>query len=121
LDEKRALEASGQDRQFLAELANLFGEVIGDRLPILIGAADLANVEAVRLEAHSMRGAAANIGARRVEGAALDLEEACRQNDPAALRKAAARLVQALEETREHLKSRFPGGRMADESSPPSG
>ncbi|HEX7578443.1 MAG TPA: response regulator, partial [Thermoanaerobaculia bacterium] len=108
LDERRALDASGQDRQFLAELANLFAQVIGDRMPTLIGAAELADIEVVRIEAHSMRGAAANIGARRIEVAALELEDVCTRNDTAALRRSVDQLVQALKETRDYLRSRFP-------------
>jgi CheY-like chemotaxis protein/HPt (histidine-containing phosphotransfer) domain-containing protein len=110
LDDRRALDASGQDRQFLAELANLFVEVIGERLPTLIGAADVADVEVVRLEAHSMRGAAANIGARRIEMAALELEDICTRNDLVALRRSADQLVGALTETRDYLRSRFSAG-----------
>ena len=108
LDEKRALEATGQDRKFLGELANLFVEVIGERLPTLIGAAELSDLEVVRLEAHSMRGAAANIGARRIEAAALELEDACNQRDTAGFRRAADRLIQALKETRDYLQVRYP-------------
>ena len=121
LDEKRALEAAGQDRQFLTELAVLFGQVIGDRLPTLIGAVDLGDIDAVRLEAHSMRGAAANIGARRAESAALVLEEACNRSERAALRGAASSLVQALKETREYLKENFPAERTDEESPLPTG
>ncbi len=108
LDEKRALEATGQDRKFLGELANLFVQVIGERLPTLIGAADLSDLEVIRLEAHSMRGAAANIGARRIEVAALELEGACSQPDAALLRKSADRLILALKETRDYLRGHFP-------------
>ena len=108
LDEGRALEATGQDRKFLGELANLFVEVIGERLPTLIGAAELSDLEVVRLEAHSMRGAAANIGARRIEAAALELEDACNQRDTAGFRRAADRLIQALKETRDYLQVRYP-------------
>jgi HPt (histidine-containing phosphotransfer) domain-containing protein len=79
-------------------------------MPTLIGAADLADIEVVRLEAHSMRGAAANIGARRVEVAALELEDVCGQNDATALRRSVDQLVQALKETRDYLRSRFPVG-----------
>jgi HPt (histidine-containing phosphotransfer) domain-containing protein len=121
LDETRALEAAGQDQQFLAELAKLLGQVIGDRLPKLMGAADLGDVEAVRLEAHSMRGAAANIGARRLEGAALELEEACDRHDSAALGRSAASLVTALKETREFLLERFPNASNDEESRCPAG
>jgi len=108
LDERRALDAAGQDHQFLSELANLFAQVIGDRMPTLIGAAELADIEVVRIEAHSMRGAAANIGARRIEVAALELEDVCTRNDTAALRRSVDQLVQALKETRDYLRSRFP-------------
>ena len=109
LDEKRALEAVGQDEAFLAELARIFTQVIAERLPILVGAARLADREVLRLEAHSMRGAAANIGARRIEQAALELEEACERNEAAGLEGAAERLALALRETREFLAKRFPG------------
>jgi HPt (histidine-containing phosphotransfer) domain-containing protein len=77
-------------------------------MPTLIGAAELADIEVVRIEAHSMRGAAANIGARRIEVAALELEDVCTRNDTAALRRSVDQLVQALKETRDYLRSRFP-------------
>jgi CheY-like chemotaxis protein/HPt (histidine-containing phosphotransfer) domain-containing protein len=107
-DEKRALDASGQDRQFLGELANLFVEFIGETLPILSGAMEPVDIEAIRRQAHSMRGAAGNIGARRIEMAALELEEICKRDDSAALRGSVDLLVQAMEETRDYLENHFP-------------
>ena len=107
-DERRALDASGQDRQFLDELVSLFVQDIGVRMPTLIGAADLSDIEVVRLEAHSIRGAAANIGAKRIEVAALELEDVCTRHDPAAVRRSVDHMVRALKETRDYLREPLP-------------
>ncbi|HUJ81218.1 MAG TPA: response regulator [Candidatus Acidoferrales bacterium] len=75
LDADAALARIGGDRELLEELCRLFAEECPRNIASLHAAADSHDVEAIVHLAHTIRGAAASIGASRLSQAAREIEQ----------------------------------------------
>ena len=74
LELEATLENLGGDPELLQEILDFFLEMAPQQLDDLQAAVEAGDVAAVDLQAHSMKGGAANVGAVRVSAAARDLE-----------------------------------------------
>ncbi len=69
-----ALERCGGDRDFLNEMLNEFLEFAQGQITQIAGAIDKSDLPVLTREAHSIKGAAANLGAETLAKTALELE-----------------------------------------------
>jgi HPt (histidine-containing phosphotransfer) domain-containing protein len=69
-------EVTDGDAAFERELLQMFATDCAERLTRLERAVEAQDDEAIRREAHTIKGAAANIGAEQLRRCALDLERA---------------------------------------------
>jgi PAS domain S-box-containing protein len=74
LNYEEALERCGGDAEFLYEMLQEFLELSKDQLKQMAGAIEAANAEELTREAHSIKGASANLGADEVSRVASELE-----------------------------------------------
>ena len=74
LDVEQALERFGDDREFLKEMIQEFLDYIPAQLDAIRKAVEEQNSEALQAEAHSVKGAAANLAAESVRQAAYEIE-----------------------------------------------
>jgi len=87
----RALTSPGEP-DVLAEVLNLFLTEVPPRLARLRNAWAAGNIEEVHRAAHSLKGSAGNIGARRLHGVCAELDAKAKSGDLAG----AAALVDAV-------------------------
>lgn len=80
-DRDSALMRLGGDEELLSELLRLFIETIPQQIARLKEAIDKADMELAREIAHSVKGAAANIGAVSVQQGALQAESAAKEGE----------------------------------------
>lgn len=76
-DEERALQLLDGDRELLEDVLDLFQTTSRRLLEEIEEARTAGDREALRKSAHSLKGAAANICATRVQEVARTLEECC--------------------------------------------
>ena len=81
LDKDGALQRLGGDEELLNELVKLFSENIPQQIAKLGEAIKIADMELARQIAHSVKGAAANVGAVTVQHGALQAESAAREGE----------------------------------------
>jgi len=74
LDLEEALGRTGGDREFLRELLEMLAEDVPARIAAIRRALAQGDAETVRAEAHTLKGAAANLAARQMADLALDVE-----------------------------------------------
>jgi HPt (histidine-containing phosphotransfer) domain-containing protein len=74
LDVEGTLENLGGDPELYQELVEFFMEIAPQQLDDLEAAVTSGDVAAVDLQAHAMKGGAANVGAVRVSAASRELE-----------------------------------------------
>jgi len=74
LDLGGTLENLGRDPELYQEIFDFFMEIVPQQLDDLQAVQEAGDVAAVDLQAHSMKGGAANVGAVRVTAVARDLE-----------------------------------------------
>ena len=74
LDLGGTLENLGGDPELYQEIFDFFMEIVPQQLDDLQAVQEAGDVAAVDLQAHSMKGGAANVGAVRVTAVARDLE-----------------------------------------------
>ena len=74
LDLDTTLENLGGDPELLQEILDYFMEMAPQQLDDLESVLAAGDVDAVDLQAHSMKGGAANVGAVRLSAAARELE-----------------------------------------------
>jgi HPt (histidine-containing phosphotransfer) domain-containing protein len=79
----RALHEPGEPDP-VAELAELFLQDAPPRIKAIKDAAEPPNLTALREAAHSLKGSASNLGARRLAGVCNRIESAAKQGDAAA-------------------------------------
>jgi CheY-like chemotaxis protein len=97
VDIRDALRRVGGDRAFLANLYRDFLSSLPERLSQISAAVAGADAEAVRLAAHSLKGAAAGIGALEISGAAIALERAASSADMGGSEEAVGKLAKAAQ------------------------
>ena len=103
MDPEDSLERVGGDRELLRELAAVFLADLPNKLAAIEGAVTSGDVESLRREAHSLKGAVSTFGAEPARLAALALEELGKGGELAGvdgmverLRREVARLEEAL-------------------------
>jgi len=74
LDLNTTLDNLGGDPELLQEILEYFMEMAPQQMDQLQAAVESQDVEAVDLQAHSMKGGSANVGAVRLSAVARDLE-----------------------------------------------
>jgi len=75
LDIEKAMEQLGGDRDLLTEVLGIFLKDVPRKLDSLRESLERNDREGIRIAAHSMKGASANIAAERVRGVAYQLEQ----------------------------------------------
>lgn len=80
-DKTGALNRLGGDEELLKELVQLFSESVTGQMAKLGEAIESADMELARQIAHSVKGAAANVGAVNVQHGALQAESAAREGE----------------------------------------
>jgi HPt (histidine-containing phosphotransfer) domain-containing protein len=100
LDVLHLQEISGGDRSFEAELLRIFIEDCANRLRHLADAIATGDDKAARREAHTIKGAALNVGTLRLNGLARALEAI----QPTVQPDAAHEMLHTLEQEFEQLR-----------------
>jgi HPt (histidine-containing phosphotransfer) domain-containing protein len=90
------LERLGGDEQLLAQVLEVFLSDAPLQLEALLRAVADADLAAVQRRAHGLKGAAANVGAMALRGAALELEVAADAGDHERIQRLTARIEQEL-------------------------
>jgi PAS domain S-box-containing protein len=103
VDLKAALERLGDDREFLEELLREFVDRAPGQLKMLGEAAQRGDARVVQTEAHSLKGAAGNLGAGRIADLALSLEMSGRSGDLTGVEETIAELRTELEKLKRYL------------------
>lgn len=93
-------EVTDDDAAFERELLQMFATDCAERLTRLERAVEAQDDEAIRREAHTIKGAAANVGAEQLRLCALDLERAGNAQEYEFARERFADLRAAFEEVR---------------------
>lgn len=88
---------------FVQELVRLFGDYGADRVAAIRTAAASSDMNGVRRDAHALVSTAGNIGARRLELLARELERAAATLDAVAVRALLPSLVPAYDAVRDAL------------------
>ncbi|MEE8432368.1 MAG: response regulator [Candidatus Desulfatibia sp.] len=91
------LNRTGGDKELLEELLNLFLKNFPDQLQALKQALQNNDTEQVTHQAHTIRGASANLGAYALKNAALSMETAGKDNDPVLAQAALKQLESEFE------------------------
>jgi len=100
IDFKSALEAVAGDKDLFAELIGMFVEDYPTRLRDIGAALESGDAETVERAAHTLKGAAANLGAVEVRELALEIEKLGKKGELEKARPYLADLEQALERIR---------------------
>jgi two-component system, sensor histidine kinase and response regulator len=103
LDIGEALQRLGGDRELLDEMLALLVAEIPKRLSEFRAAAAAQNVAALRMLAHTLKGATANLGAQPARRAAEQLEELCGQGPVLAIEGPLADLERELLRLSAHV------------------
>ena len=107
-DQHDLLERVGHSLDAAREVRNAFLAEVPPRLDVLTRALAAEDAPAVRLVAHSIKGAAMDLGAKRLAGAAAAVEHAAQAGDFAAARAAAPSVAEAFVELADALRRAFP-------------
>jgi HPt (histidine-containing phosphotransfer) domain-containing protein len=98
-DEADVLDRLGGDREILTEVAAIFRHTAPDLTGEMRAALDRRDAPALRRAAHTLKGAAGNLSAKRLSAVALEIESAADAQDlvrAAALFQTAAAEVDQL-------------------------
>jgi HPt (histidine-containing phosphotransfer) domain-containing protein len=106
-DLARALSVAGGDEEFVDELIALFRESAVQNLAALGEALARGDLRQAAREAHSVRGAAANVGAVAVEKNSRDMELAAREGGVDVARALAAELSRSFAEVDGYFARRL--------------
>lgn len=102
-------EASDGDTAFEQELFEVFVEDCRERLDRLAKAVRNGDIETSRRESHTLKGAAANIGAESMRARALALERTDVLGENALAQERFAALQEAYQEVREFIERHLAG------------
>ncbi|MBU1936791.1 PAS domain S-box protein, partial [bacterium] len=100
LDIAQALERFGDDREFLKEMIQEFLDYIPAQLAAIRKAVDERNSDTIEAEAHSIKGAAANLAAEAIRQAAYEIETMGREANLDGIENALSGLDQQLDRLR---------------------
>ncbi len=104
-DRKTFLERLGGDEALMGDLLEIFLDDTPNQINALYEAVENKSAKDIRIQAHTIKGSAANIGAPALKEAALNMENSARNGDIAnavslflAVKKAYSKLEQALKQ-----------------------
>jgi CheY-like chemotaxis protein/HPt (histidine-containing phosphotransfer) domain-containing protein len=103
VDLDEAVERLGGDIAFLEELMALLLEDVPHRLDNLHAAVDTGDVAAARREAHTIKGAAANVGAAAIRHLAARIELVAKESDLKATRTLLSELDEQFRRLQAHV------------------
>ncbi len=103
-DPARLRAIDGGDRTFMNEILNLFLADTASRLEATRQAVEQSDADRIRREAHTIKGASANIGAMALREAAFALETAARDGDSSTCGELLARVTFEFQRLGEHLR-----------------
>jgi HPt (histidine-containing phosphotransfer) domain-containing protein len=98
----------GDDPELIREIVDAYFEVIPQLTAQLAEARRQSSCEQVAFHAHSIKGAAANLGARQLQQLAAEMEVAARASDLARCEALGPGLIDALAALERELRTRFP-------------
>jgi CheY-like chemotaxis protein/HPt (histidine-containing phosphotransfer) domain-containing protein len=104
-DRKELLERLGGREEMLGRFIDMFNNNVGGYLDLLAAAIESGNIEQVRIQAHTIKGAAANISARRIRESASAMELHAREGQL----DEAAGLLQKLKDDFGDFKNHLAG------------
>ena len=107
-DRAALLDRVGGDEEFLEEVLNVFLADIPGQVAALREGLEKSDTDMVRRRAHSIKGAAANVGALRLQKAAREIEEAAEAGDMSKAASLVETVGDGLEEFREVLAEEEP-------------
>ena len=100
-DEKDAMDRLGGDSELLMTIIGVFLEACEEQVQRLHQAINTADYKSAYREAHSIKGAAANISAQRIRTVAAELEKEMAESNP----ENADQLFNSLQEEIEVFKT----------------
>ena len=106
MDIEKALERSMGDKEFLEEILKEFVSGLPEQLEALETAVTGGDGESIAHQAHTMKGASANLGANDMAAAALKLEQMGKESNLNGAREA----IDALGKELQRLKDFTAGG-----------
>lgn len=107
-DLAQALRVVGDDREILREIIDVYIEDQDEMLKTLSAAFKAGDLASVELHAHSLKGAAANVGGQRVRAVAYEIEKAGREQQLDAAHSHWSALEREAERFVEHLRNLGP-------------
>ena len=105
----RLQEISGGDPDFEREVLEAFVVETSDQLAIAQARLQLGDATGASHEAHTMRGVALNVGARKFGGLVEEIEACSREGDLVAAREALSRALLEFDELRHTLRQYLRG------------
>jgi two-component system sensor histidine kinase/response regulator len=107
VDLDKALERAMGDRAFLVRMFQEFTQGILGQIRSLRSAVEKGDGEALRKQAHSLKGAAKNLSAEGIASVALRLEQMGRDNDLSAGKQALGDLEAEVVSLKEYMSQRL--------------
>lgn len=103
-----AMRVVGDDREILREIIDVYIEDQEGMLKTLAAAFEAGDAASVELHAHSLKGAAANVGGQRVRAVSHEIERAARANQLEVARSHWPVMQREAERFVEHLRNLGP-------------
>lgn len=103
IDLQDVLERVENDRELLVELIEIFLEDYPTRMASLKKAVSEKNIASVKDAAHSLKGASANISAKKISAIFLGIEGMVKANDLSPIAESYAKLDLYIEELKKYL------------------
>jgi HPt (histidine-containing phosphotransfer) domain-containing protein len=103
IDIPEALNRAMGDVSFLQMMIDEFQHMIPDFMTRIEQAVQLKDLDMLGKDAHQFKGTAANLGAKTIAAAALELEQIGRSGNPDNIGAALADLQQAVKNFNQHL------------------
>jgi PAS domain S-box-containing protein len=105
MDKERALARAMGDASFLETMLDVFQKQRDEQLNHLMTALDSKDPDELKQNAHSLKGAAANLGASKIAAIALELEMMGKKNNMAGGPDAVQRLKQEYNHLQEYIET----------------
>lgn len=98
---------SDNDREFETELLGVYLDDGASHLDLARLALDTGNWEQLGKEAHHLKGASGNVGAKELQSLALNLEDASRSQDTPGARSTLARMMEQFQAVKQLFRERY--------------
>ncbi|MFH1359666.1 MAG: Hpt domain-containing protein [Candidatus Omnitrophota bacterium] len=105
IDLKEVMERVENDQELLIELIEIFLEDYPGRMKSLKEAATQNDFSLIKDVAHSLKGASANISAKKISSLFLDVEHMAQKNDLSAMGDIYSKLEGLIEDLKRYLST----------------